>query len=162
MISDKAKNIPPFIVMDVLERAQVLEREGRDIIHLQIGEPDFPTPLSIKNAGIKALLEDDTHYTHSLGKLELREAISENYHRKYGVTVSPDNILVAMGSSSAMLLLFSALLNPGDEVIISDPGYPCYQIERPQFRATWIRCSSAKDPGYHDGQHLSPRGGDRG
>ncbi len=126
MISEKAKQIPPFIVMDVLERAKELEREGKDIIHLQIGEPDFPTPLSIKEAGIMALSEDDTHYTHSLGKLELREAISEYYNRKYGVTVSPDNILVTMGSSSAMLLLFNALLNPGDEVIISDPGYPCY------------------------------------
>ena len=126
MISKKAKEIPPFIVMDVLERAQELEREGQHIIHLEVGEPDFDTPECINEAGYRAICEGKTHYTHSLGLIELREAISEEYWKKYRVKVSPEQILIASGTSPAMLLLFAALLEPGDEVILSNPYYPCY------------------------------------
>ena len=126
MISKKAKEIPPFIVMDVLERAQELEREGQHIIHLEVGEPDFDTPECINEAGYRAICEGRTHYTHSLGLIELREAIAEEYWKKYRVKVSPEQILIASGTSPAMLLLFAALLEPGDEVILSNPYYPCY------------------------------------
>jgi aspartate/methionine/tyrosine aminotransferase len=126
MISQKAQEIPPFIVMDVLEKAQELERSGEHIIHLEVGEPDFDTPECISEAGYRAICEGKTHYTHSLGLIELREAIAEDYWKKYGVKVSPEQILVASGTSPAMLLLFSALLEPGDEVILSNPYYPCY------------------------------------
>lgn len=126
MISKKALEIPPFIVMDVLEKAQQLEREGERIIHLEIGEPDFDTPECIKEACFRAIREGKTHYTHSLGLTELREAIAEDYWKKYGVQVSPEQILVTSGTSPAMLLIFSALLEPGDEVILSNPYYPCY------------------------------------
>ncbi|HUL37692.1 MAG TPA: pyridoxal phosphate-dependent aminotransferase [Thermodesulfobacteriota bacterium] len=126
MISKKAQDIPPFIVMDVLERAQELEREGQHIIHLEVGEPDFDTPECINEAGYRAICEGKTHYTHSLGLIELREAIAEDYLKKYRVTVSPEQILIASGTSPAMLLLFAALLEPGDEVILSNPYYPCY------------------------------------
>ncbi len=126
MISKKAQEIPPFIVMDVLEKAQELERSGEHIIHLEVGEPDFDTPECVSEACYRAICEGKTHYTHSLGLIELREAIAEDYWNKYRVKVSPEQILVASGTSPAMLLLFSALLEAGDEVILSNPYYPCY------------------------------------
>jgi aspartate/methionine/tyrosine aminotransferase len=126
MISKKAKEIPPFIVMEVLEKAQELERMGEHVIHLEVGEPDFDTPECISEACYRAICEGKTHYTHSLGLIELREVIAEDYWKKYRVKVSPEQILIASGTSPAMLLLFSALLEPGDEVILSNPYYPCY------------------------------------
>jgi aspartate/methionine/tyrosine aminotransferase len=126
MVSNKAQDIPPFIVMDVLEKAQELERNGEHIIHLEVGEPDFDTPECINEACYRAIRDGKTHYTHSLGLIELREAIAEDYWQKYRVKVSPEQILVASGTSPAMLLLFAALLEPGDEVILSNPYYPCY------------------------------------
>lgn len=126
MIAHRAEEIPPFIVMDVLERARKMEEKGIDVIHLEVGEPDFETPQCIKDAASKALTEGYTHYTHSLGVPELREAISRHYLNTYGVSVSPDQIVVTSGTSPAMLLLFSALLEEGDEVILSDPHYSCY------------------------------------
>jgi aspartate/methionine/tyrosine aminotransferase len=126
MVSRKSREIPPFIVMDVLEKAQELERSGEHIIHLEVGEPDFDTPECISEAGYRAICDGKTHYTHSLGLIELREAIAEDYWKKYRVKVSPEQILVASGTSPAMLLIFSALLEPGDEIILSNPYYPCY------------------------------------
>jgi (5-formylfuran-3-yl)methyl phosphate transaminase len=126
-VSSKAVEIPPFIVMDVLERAQAMEREqGEDVIHLEVGEPDFDTPPCIIEATIQAMQHGRTHYTHSLGLPELREAIAEYYHDKYGVQVSADQIIVTSGTSPAMLLLFAALLEKEDEVILSNPHYACY------------------------------------
>jgi aspartate/methionine/tyrosine aminotransferase len=112
--------------MDVLERAQELAAQGRQIIHLEVGEPDFATPEVITEAAVKALKDGHTHYTHSLGLMELREAIAAYYAERYGVEVDPGRVLVTSGSSTAMLLLFSALLESGQEVIISDPHYACY------------------------------------
>jgi len=126
MISKKAQEIPPFIVMDVLEKAQELERRGENVIHLEVGEPDFDTPECIKEAAYRAICDGKTHYTHSLGLIELREAISDDYWKRYKVRISPDQILIASGTSPAMVLVFSALLDPGDEVILSNPYYPCY------------------------------------
>jgi len=126
MISKKAQEIPPFIVMDVLEKAQEYERLGEKVIHMEVGEPDFDTPECIKEAAFKAICDGKTHYTHSLGLIELREAICEDYWNRYKVKVSPDQILIASGTSPAMLLLFSSLLDPGEEIILSNPYYPCY------------------------------------
>jgi aspartate/methionine/tyrosine aminotransferase len=125
-VTERAREIPPFIVMDVLERAQELEREGRRIVHLEVGEPDFETPACICEAGVAAMEAGHTHYTHSLGLIELREAICRHYHEKYGVHVQPDQVVVTSGTSPALFMLFSALLEPGDEIILSDPHYPCY------------------------------------
>jgi aspartate/methionine/tyrosine aminotransferase len=122
----RAKDIPPFIVMDVLEKAQELERQGRHIIHLEIGEPDFSTPKCVCEAAETAIREGHTHYTHSLGLIELREAICRHYFEKYGVKVSPDQVMVTSGTSPALFTIFAALLDAGDEIIISDPHYPCY------------------------------------
>ena len=126
MITKQAQEIKPFLAMEILERAQELERQGEEIIHLELGEPDFPTPLCIQEAALKALKEGRTKYTHSQGTLELREAICEHYHDKYQVKVSPDQVLVTAGISPAMWLIFSALLEPGEEVIFSNPHYACY------------------------------------
>jgi aspartate/methionine/tyrosine aminotransferase len=126
MISRKGQEIPPFLVMDVLEKAQEMERNGEHIIHLEVGEPDFDTPECINEACYRAICEGKTHYTHSLGLIELREAIAEDYWNKYKVRVSPEQILIASGTSPAMLLLFAALLERNDEVILSNPYYPCY------------------------------------
>jgi aspartate/methionine/tyrosine aminotransferase len=126
MISKKSSRIPPFIVMEVMEKAAEMERAGEHIIHLEVGEPDFDTPQCIKDAALKAIKSGKTRYTHSLGLLELRESIAHYYHQHYGVTVSPEQILVTSGTSPAMLLVFFALLEHGDEVILSDPHYACY------------------------------------
>jgi len=126
MIASRAKEMKPFIVMDVMERAAEMEHRGEDIIHLEVGEPDFDTPAPIKEACLRAIREGETHYTHSLGLVPLREAICEHYGEKYGVKVSPEQVLITSGTSPAMLLLFSALLESGDEVILPNPHYPCY------------------------------------
>jgi (5-formylfuran-3-yl)methyl phosphate transaminase len=116
----------PFIVMDVLEKAHEMERQGAKIIHMEVGEPDFDTPQCIKDAACKALYDGHTHYTHSLGIIELREAICEHYYQTYGVSVTPDRVVIASGTSPAMFVMFSALLEKNDQVIISDPHYACY------------------------------------
>ena len=126
MIARRAQEITPFLVMEILERAVELEAKGDHIIHLEVGEPDFSTPACIKAAADRAVKEGKTGYTHSLGILPLREAIAEHYHNKYGVQVSPDQILVTAGTSPAMWLVFSAILEAGDQVILADPRYACY------------------------------------
>jgi aspartate/methionine/tyrosine aminotransferase len=126
MISKRTEEMTSFIVMDVLERAQELEREGTRIIHLEVGEPDFDTPDCVKEAACKALEDGFTHYTHSLGLFELREAICEYYHKHYQVSVDPEQVIVTSGSSPAIFMVFAALLEKQDEVIISDPHYACY------------------------------------
>ncbi|MBN1336064.1 MAG: pyridoxal phosphate-dependent aminotransferase [Deltaproteobacteria bacterium] len=124
--SRRASGMPPFLVMEVLERAAALEREGRSIIHMEIGEPDFDTPEPIRAAGVRAMAEGHTHYTHSQGHPQLREAISRWMDRRYGVEVTPGRIVVTMGTSGAMLLTCAALLDPGDHVLMTDPCYACY------------------------------------
>jgi aspartate/methionine/tyrosine aminotransferase len=126
MITRRASEIQPFIVMDVLEKAQEMQRAGESIIHLEVGEPDFDTPECIREACYRAIRNGETHYTHSLGLLELREAICEHYFDTYNVSVSPDQVIVTSGTSPAMLILFATILERGDEVIISDPHYACY------------------------------------
>jgi aspartate/methionine/tyrosine aminotransferase len=127
MLAEHIAEIRPFIVMDVLERAQELERSGHDVVHLEVGEPDFDTPVAVREAAIKALRDGETHYTHSLGIVELREAICDMYERIYGVKgLDPDQVVVTSGTSPAFLVALSLVLNRGDEIIISDPGYACY------------------------------------
>lgn len=126
MTASRVKEISPFIVMEVLEKAAELERQGKHIIHLEVGEPDFDMPDSAVRACSQALTEGRTHYTHSLGDPELREAISDHYQKTYGTQVKPDQIIVTSGSSPAILLALSALCNEMDEIILPDPGYACY------------------------------------
>ncbi|MHB8928342.1 MAG: pyridoxal phosphate-dependent aminotransferase [Bacillota bacterium] len=126
LVSDLARDIPPFIAMDVLERAQAMERAGRSVFHLAAGEPDFETPRPIVEAAKRALDLGHTHYTHSMGLPELRKEIVRHHRAKYGVTVSPEQVVVSSGTSPLLMLVFMAICDPGDEVIISDPHYACY------------------------------------
>lgn len=122
----RCSHITPFIVMEILEKIHKMEATGIDVVHMEIGEPDFNVPECVNKVGIEALLSNQTHYTHSLGDIRLREAIRDYHQRVYGTVIDPGRILVTSGTSPAMLLLFSALVNPGDEIIISDPHYACY------------------------------------
>ena len=124
-LASRMSHIAPFEVMEIQTAARELERQGRDVIHMEIGEPDFTTPRPIVDAAIAALNEKPMFYTSALGIQPLREAIAAFYASKYGVTVSPDRIIVTAGSSAALLLAFGVLLNPGDGVLMADPGYPC-------------------------------------
>ena len=152
MISSRLNGITSFIVMDVLEKAHEMENQGINIIHLEVGEPDFDTPQCVKEAAIKAYESGCTHYTHSLGMLELREAISRYYMDTYGVSVNPDQIIICSGTSPAMLLAFAVLLEKGDEVIISNPHYSCY----PNF-IKFLEGVPVKVPVYEeDGFQLRP------
>jgi aspartate/methionine/tyrosine aminotransferase len=111
--------------MDILARAQQLQAQGRDIVHMEVGEPDFPTPEPVIEAGRRALAEGKTRYTPALGIPELREAISNWYREKFDVTASPERIIVTPGSSMGLQMLIAALADAGDEVLLPDPGYPC-------------------------------------
>ncbi len=125
-VSHRAQEITPFLVMDILERAKELERQGEHVIHLEIGEPDFDTPQVVKEAAQQAMAAGETQYTHSQGLIELREVLCQHYLEKYGVRLSPEQFIVTSGTSPAMILIFAALLDAGDEVILSDPHYACY------------------------------------
>lgn len=124
-IARRMADIEPFHVMDLLARARALEAQGRDIVHMEIGEPDFVTPAPIREAAKRALDAGHTHYTPSLGLPALREAISAFYRSDYGVDVSPERIIVTPGASGALLLTMGVLVDPGDQVLMADPGYPC-------------------------------------
>jgi len=126
MIHAAREAVTPFLAMEVLEAAQQMEREGADIVHLELGEPDFDTPEVVKRAAEQALAAGDTHYTHSLGTFALRDAICEHYLARYRVRLTPEQILVTAGTSPALMLLFAALLEPGDEVLLTNPCYACY------------------------------------
>ena len=161
-VSKRAEQMPPFLVMEVLERAAALQREGRSIIHLEVGEPDFDTPQVALDAANRALRDGRTHYTHSLGHPELREVIAQWQYEKYGVDTSPEQIVVTMGSSGAMVLVFAALLNPGAEVLLTDPHYACYPNFVTAFEGVPVRLTVHEEDGFQfDPQavkeHLGPR-----
>ncbi|MDZ4167198.1 MAG: pyridoxal phosphate-dependent aminotransferase [Coriobacteriia bacterium] len=125
-VSQRAESIRPFVVMDVVARAKELEAQGRDIVRLEIGDPDFPTPGVIVKAAEAAMDAGETGYTQSLGLPDLRDAIAAHMHDIYGAVVDAGDIVVTQGTSPAMLLLFGSLLDPADEVIMADPCYPAY------------------------------------
>jgi aspartate/methionine/tyrosine aminotransferase len=124
-IAARMASIAPFHVMDILARAQALEAAGRDIIHLEIGEPDFATPTPIVEAGVAALRAGHTHYTGALGLPALREAIAGFYASRWQAAVDPARVVVTPGASGALLLTLGLLAGPGDDVLMADPGYPC-------------------------------------
>ena len=123
--ADRMGSIQPFHVMDLLARARQLEAEGKDIVHMEIGEPDFPTTDPVRRAALKVLESDPVHYTPALGLPQLREAISGFYQQRYGLDIPASRIVVTPGASGALLLVVNLLINPGDGVLMSDPGYPC-------------------------------------
>lgn len=125
MFSDRAAAIAPFEVMEVLRRAQELEAAGHDVIHLEVGEPDFPTPDPIVRRATAALAAEPMSYTPALGLHPLREAISRHYDDRFGVEIDPHRVVVTAGSSAGLLMALGLTLDTGDEVLIGDPGYPC-------------------------------------
>ena len=124
-IARRMERIRPFYVMALLERAKQLELEGRSVIHMEVGEPDFPTPGAIVAAGIRALEEGKTRYTPALGIPPLRRAIADFYRHRFGVDVDPGRVIVTPGASGALQLAMSVLIDPGQTVLMADPGYPC-------------------------------------
>ena len=123
--AQRLADIEPFHVVELLTRARQLEAEGRDIIHMEVGEPDFPTPALISNAAVNAINCGKTKYTQALGLPELREAISSFYNQRYGVSVPASRIAITNGASGALNLAFACLADPGSEWLLTDPGYPC-------------------------------------
>jgi aspartate/methionine/tyrosine aminotransferase len=123
-IARRMAEIEPFHVMELLARARELEAQGRSIIHMEIGEPDFPTPEPVVRAGIRALEKGEVYYTPAPGLPRLREAIAAFYGSRYGVEVPASRVVVTTGSSAALMLACAALIDPGDEVLLADPGYP--------------------------------------
>jgi aspartate/methionine/tyrosine aminotransferase len=125
MPSKRVDAIQPFYVMDILARARALEAQGRDIVHMEVGEPDFPTPEPVVEAGQRALAEGRTRYTPALGIPELRAAVAGWYRERFGIEISPQRIVITPGSSTGLQMLIAALVDSGDRVLLPDPGYPC-------------------------------------
>ena len=124
-LSNRAKNLSPFHVMDILAQAKTLSEQGRTIYHMEVGEPDFPTAESIINSGISALKQHKTYYTPALGLPELRQAVADYYQRKFAIEINPRRIIITPGASGAIQLAISCLLDVGENVLLADPGYPC-------------------------------------
>lgn len=121
----RVREIEPFRVVEILSRATELAAAGGDIVHMAAGEPDFATAAPIVEAGRAALARGATHYSQPAGLPQLREALSEYYQEEYGLAVPPGRIVVTPGASGALLLLSALLLDPGQSLLMSDPGYPC-------------------------------------
>jgi aspartate/methionine/tyrosine aminotransferase len=124
-LASRLDEIEPFHVVVLITRAKALEAQGRSIVNMVVGEPDFPTPQPIVDAGVAALQGNQIRYTPSLGGHALREAIAGWYRARYGAEVDAGCVAVTSGSSGALLLTMGVLLSPGDEVLMADPGYPC-------------------------------------
>ena len=123
--TERARDIQPFHVMALLAEARRLQESGRDIIHLAVGEPDFPTPEPMVEAAVRALRAGHTGYTPALGMTALREKIAAYYQQRFGVQVPASRILVTPGASGALLLLAAARIEVGQTLMLADPGYPC-------------------------------------
>ncbi len=123
--AQRMQEIAPFRVMQILARARAMEAAGRDVVHMEIGEPDFVSPQPVIDAAIAAQRAGHTHYTPAAGLPALREAIAGFYQRRFGVSVDPARVLITPGASGALQLVLGVLVNPGDRVLVTDPGYPC-------------------------------------
>src|ERR671936_3082842 len=143
----RAAEITPFEVMDVLSRAQALERAGRHVVHMEIGEPDFTAPAPVVEAGVRALREGRTAYTATLGLAQLREAIAAHYATKFGAHVPPERVVVTAGASGGLLTVAALYIDAGDEVLVPDPGYPGYRhfVRAFEGRARALAVTAAHD-----------------
>jgi len=149
----RSEKITPFIVMEILERAKALEREGRDIVHMEIGEPDLPPSPRVLEA-IEKHKAEAHRYTHSLGVQELREAIARYYWETYKVDISPERVVITTGTSGGFSLIFSALFEVGEGILFTDPGYPCYKNFAHIYCLNPISFPIGKDTDYE----LTPEG----
>jgi aspartate/methionine/tyrosine aminotransferase len=161
-IARRMADIEPFYVMDLLARARKLEAAGRSIVHFEIGEPDFPTPAPIMEAGRAALANGHTHYTPAVGLSALREAIAHFYQERHGVDVSPERIIITPGASGALLLVMAVLLDPGDQVLMADPGYPCNRHFVRTFEGETVSVPVGPESAYQlTAEHLETHWGER-
>lgn len=146
-IARRMADIQPFHVMDLLARARMLEAAGADIVHMEIGEPDFVTPPPIIATGQRALAEGRTHYTPACGLPELRAAVSGHYLREHGLNIAPERIVITPGASGALQLALSVLIDPCDQVLMADPGYPCNRhfVRLVEGEAVGIAVTAATD-----------------
>src|SRR3982750_616866 len=143
----RAAEITPFEVMDVLSRAHALERAGRHVVHLEIGEPDFTAPEPVVEASIRALREGRTAYTATLGLPALREAIAAHYATKFSCRVDASRVVVTAGASGGLLTVAALYVDAGDEVLVPDPGYPGYRhfVRAFEGRARPLAVTAAHD-----------------
>jgi len=125
--AERMKSLGTETAFEVLAKARALEKQGKDIVHLEIGEPDFDTPRNIKDAAIKALNEGYTHYVPSAGISELRQAIADYISKTRNLKVAPEEVVVTPGGKPIMFYTILALVNPGDEVLYPNPGFPIYE-----------------------------------
>lgn len=123
----RAQEIQPFEVMDVLSRAHAIEAQGRRVVHMEIGEPDFTAPQPVVEAGVRALREGKTAYTATLGLPSLREAIALHYRRKFNSKVDANRVAITAGASGGLLTVAALYVDAGDEILVPDPGYPGYR-----------------------------------
>lgn len=147
-IARRADRMAPFYVMELLERAQAMEAQGVDIVHMEVGEPDFETPKAVRDQAVKAIVGGQTFYTHSLGIWELRRKIAAGYERDEGLSVSPDRVIITNGTSGAFLLLVATLLERGSVLALADPGYPCYRNFALLADADIVSLPVSPDTGY--------------
>ena len=148
MYASRLSGMAPFKVMEVLRRARELEAKGFDVVHMEVGEPDFPTPEPIVKAGQKALSKGHTKYTDARGIPELRREIAEYYQSDYGLDINEDQIFITAGGSGALLLTTALLMNPGENLLMSDPGYPCNRHFLTAFSSASRLVSVSADDGY--------------
>jgi aspartate/methionine/tyrosine aminotransferase len=143
----RAAEITAFEVMDVLSRAQALERAGRHVVHMEIGEPDFTAPAPVVEAGVRALREGRTAYTATLGLAALRETIAQHYATKFGANVPPERVVITAGASGGLLTVAALYIDAGDEVLVPDPGYPGYRhfVRAFEGRARPLAVTAAHD-----------------
>lgn len=144
----RMNDIRSFHVMKILERAKQLEAEGREVFHLEVGEPDFSTPQPIIEAGMRALQQGFTRYTPACGMPELREQIAAFYQSRFDVSIERQRVIVTPGASGALQLALGALLNPGDEVLMPDPAYPCNRHFVRLFEANAINIPATAENNY--------------
>ena len=147
-VARRLEQIQPFRVMELLARANELAAAGHDVIHLEVGEPDFETPAPVVVAARHALDRGETKYTEARGNLALREAIAEYYRSQLNVTVAPERVFVTAGASGGLLLLTALLTNPGDNLLMADPGYPCNRHFLSSFDAEGLLVPVAAEDNY--------------
>jgi aspartate/methionine/tyrosine aminotransferase len=161
-LAARMSRIAPFEVMEVLDAARRLEAAGRDVIHMEVGEPDFPTPEPVIRAAREALATTPMFYTSAVGMPALREAISAWYLNTFGVGVTAERIIVTAGSSAALLMALGAVVNPGERVLMADPGYPCNRNFVRFLDAEAVLVPSGPEHGYQLTADLAERAWDAG
>jgi len=147
-LAQRLQTISPFYVMALLHRAKELAAQGRDVIHMEVGEPDFPTPQPIVDAAINLIKTGEVKYTSAAGLPQLREKIADYYQHTYGVSIKPQQVFITPGASGALLLAFGVALNPGQNLLMSDPCYPCNRNFASLYGADTIAIPVTAESGY--------------